>query len=46
MEPHGFDRVVKMWYEIHTNPILMCFDNLEGLSCGIFLVSMVPKISS
>jgi hypothetical protein len=29
-----------MWYRIHTDPILRCFDNLEGLNCENLLVSV------
>jgi hypothetical protein len=46
MKPHGSIRVVRMWHGIRTNPILKCFDNPEGLSCGDLLVGMVPELVS
>jgi hypothetical protein len=35
-----------MWYGECTNPILRCFVNLKGLSCGDLLVGMVPELMS
>jgi hypothetical protein len=46
MKPKGSSRVVKMWCDMCTDPILSCFDNLEGLSYGDLLVGVVPKVSS
>jgi hypothetical protein len=46
MKPHSFVYVVRMWCGMRTDPILRCFDNLEGLSCGDLLVGMVPELSS
>jgi hypothetical protein len=46
MIPHGSIRVVRMWCDIHTDPILRCFDNPEELSYGDLLVSVVPELSS
>jgi hypothetical protein len=46
MKPYGSVRFVRMWCGIRTNPVLMCFDNLEGLSCGDLLLGVVPKLSS
>jgi hypothetical protein len=46
MKPRGSIRVVKMWHGICTDPLLRCFDNPEGLSCGNLVVSMVPVLSS
>jgi hypothetical protein len=46
MKPRGSIRVVKMWHDICTDPLLRCFDNPEGLSCGNLVVSMVPVLSS
>jgi hypothetical protein len=46
MRPHGSVQVIRMWCRIHTDPVLKCFDNSEGLNYGNLLVSMVPKLSS
>jgi hypothetical protein len=46
MKPHGSIRVVRMWCRIRTDPILRCFDNSEGLSCGDLLVGVVPELLS
>jgi hypothetical protein len=46
MKLHGSVWVVRVWHDICTDPILECFDILEGLSCGKLLVSMVPELSS
>jgi hypothetical protein len=43
MKPHGSIWVVRMWCGICTDPILRCFDNLEGLNYGAFLVGVVPS---
>jgi hypothetical protein len=46
MKPHGSIWVVRMWYDMRTDPVLRCFDNPEGLSCGDLLVGMVPELTS
>jgi hypothetical protein len=46
MKPHGFIWVVKIWCIMCTDPILRCFDNLEGLSYGDLLGGVVPELSS
>jgi hypothetical protein len=46
MKSHDFVRVLKMWYEIHTNPVLRCFMDPEGLNYGDLLVGVVPKLVS
>jgi hypothetical protein len=46
MKSHDFIRVVKMWCRICIDPVLRCFVNPEGLSCGDLLVSVVPKLVS
>jgi hypothetical protein len=46
MKSHGSIRVFRMWCGIHTDPVLRCFVNLEGLSYGELLVSMVPELMS
>jgi hypothetical protein len=46
MKPHGSVRVVRMWGRIRTNPVLRCFDNLEGLNYGNVLVGVVSELSS
>jgi hypothetical protein len=33
-----------MWCGICINPVLWCFNNLEGLRCGDLLVGMVPSL--
>jgi hypothetical protein len=43
MKPHSSVRVVRMWRGICTDPILRCFNNLEGLSHWDLLVSVVPE---
>jgi hypothetical protein len=35
-----------MWCGICTDPVLRCFDNLEGLSYRNFLVSVVPELAN
>jgi hypothetical protein len=42
MKPHSSVRVIRMWCRIHTDPILRCFDNLEGLNRRDLLVGVVP----
>jgi hypothetical protein len=34
-----------LWCGIHTDPILRCFVNLEGLNCEDLLEGMVPKLN-
>jgi hypothetical protein len=46
MKSHDSIRVVRMGCGIHTNPVLRCFINPEGLSYGDLLVSVVPEITS
>jgi hypothetical protein len=46
MKPHGSVQVVRMWCGMRTDPILRCFDNLEGLSYGDLQVGGVPELSS
>jgi hypothetical protein len=38
--------VVRMWHDICTDPILRCFDNPKGLSCGNLVVGVVPELLS
>jgi hypothetical protein len=35
-----------MCYGIHTNPVLWCFVNLEGLNYGDLLVGVVHEFAS
>jgi hypothetical protein len=35
-----------MWCIIHTDTVLRCFFNPEGLSCVDLLVGVVPKLTS
>jgi hypothetical protein len=44
MKPHGSVRFVRMWCSIRTDPVLLCFDNPEELSCGDLLVGVVPEL--
>jgi hypothetical protein len=46
MKPHGSIRVVRKWRSKHTNPILRCFVNLEGLNYGDLLVGIVSEFPS
>jgi hypothetical protein len=46
MKLHNSVRVVRMWCGIHTDPILWCFDNSEGLNYGNLLVGVVPNLTS
>jgi hypothetical protein len=32
MKPHSSIKVVKKWCSVRTDPVLRCFDNLEGLN--------------
>jgi hypothetical protein len=43
---HSSVRVVRMWCEIYTNPILRCFVNPEGLSYEDLLDGMVFELVS
>jgi hypothetical protein len=43
MKPHSSFWVVKMLCSVPTNPVLRCFNNLEGLSYGDLLVGVVPE---
>jgi hypothetical protein len=45
MKSHGSIRVVRKWCGIRTDPILRCFINPEGLSCGDLLVSIVLELA-
>jgi hypothetical protein len=46
MKSHGSVRVVRMWDKIHTDPVLRCFMDPEGLNCGDLLVGMVLELMS
>jgi hypothetical protein len=46
VKPHGSIWVVRRWRDICTDPILRCFDNLEGLSCGNLLVGVVLELAN
>jgi hypothetical protein len=46
MKSHCSIRVVKMWYGIHTDPVLRCFVDPKGLNYGDLLVGMVPELVS
>jgi hypothetical protein len=46
MKSHSSVWVVRMWHEICTDPVLRCFVDLEGLSCGDLLVDVVPELMS
>jgi hypothetical protein len=46
MKSHGSIWIARMWCEIHTDPVLRCFINPEGLSCGDLLVGVVHELES
>jgi hypothetical protein len=46
MKPLSSVWFVRMWCDIHTDPILRCFDGQEGLNYGDLLVGVVPELSS
>jgi hypothetical protein len=46
VKPCSFVWVVRRWHDICTEPILKCFDNLEGLSCGNLLVVVVLELAN
>jgi hypothetical protein len=46
MKSNGSIQVVRMWCRIHTDPILRCFINPEGLSHVDLLVGVVPELTS
>jgi hypothetical protein len=46
MKAHGSIRDIKKWCGKRTNPILRCFDNLEGLNYGVLLVGVVHELAN
>jgi hypothetical protein len=46
MKPHGSVRIVRKWCGKCTDPIIRCFNNLEGLNYGDLLVGVVPEFLS
>jgi hypothetical protein len=46
MKPHGSIQVVRMWLGICSDPVLGCFDDLEGLSYEDLLVGMVIELAN
>jgi hypothetical protein len=46
MKPHGSVRVVRMWCGLRIDPILRCFNNLEGLNYGNLLVDIVRELAN
>jgi hypothetical protein len=46
MKRHNSIRVFIMWCGMHTDPVLWCFDNPEGLSYGDLLVDVVPELAN
>jgi hypothetical protein len=46
MKPHSFIRVIRIWCRIHTDPILRCVDNPEGLNFRNLLVNVVLELTS
>jgi hypothetical protein len=46
LKPHGSIWVVRMWCDMHIDPVLRCFDNLEWLSYRDLLVSVVSELVS
>jgi hypothetical protein len=45
MKPYGPIRAIRKWCSKHTNPVLRCFSNMEGLNYRDLLVGVVPKLS-
>jgi hypothetical protein len=43
MKPHDFVWVVRLGCGEHTNPVLKCFINPEGLNCRDVVVGMVHE---
>jgi hypothetical protein len=35
-----------LWCEIHTNPVVRCFVNREGLNCEDMLEGVVPELAN
>jgi hypothetical protein len=46
MKPHGSVRVVRLWCDMRTDPVLRCFNNPKGLSYRDLLVDVVPELLS
>jgi hypothetical protein len=46
MKLHSSIQVVIKWSDMRTDPILRCFDNLEGLNYGDLLLGVVPEFPS
>jgi hypothetical protein len=46
MKSHDSVWVVRIWCGIHTDPILRCFVDPEGLNCRDLLVGVVPELTS
>jgi hypothetical protein len=46
MKSHGFVWVIKIWCGIHTDHVLRCFMDPEGLNYGDLLVGVVPNLVS
>jgi hypothetical protein len=46
MKPLSSIWVVRMWCGTCTDPILRCFDILEGLNYGDLQVGVVPKLAN
>jgi hypothetical protein len=45
MKSHGSIWVVRIWCGIHTDPVLRCFMDPEGLNYGDLLIGVVPEIA-
>jgi hypothetical protein len=46
MKSHGSVQVLRMWCGVRTNPVLMCFDNLDGLNYEDLLVCLVLELAN
>jgi hypothetical protein len=44
MKSHSSIQVVRMWCRIHTDPLLRCFNNSDGMNCGSLLVGIAPQL--
>jgi hypothetical protein len=44
MKPHSSVQVVRRWCGVHTDPVLRCFDNSEGLNNGHLSRGRGPQV--
>jgi hypothetical protein len=46
MKPHNSIWVVRKWCGVHTDLVLRCYENPDGLNYGDLLVGLVPEFLS